>query len=150
MTLTKFKKPTVPGVFNTSIFPTRFNDLFDGFENLMNTREFANFVPAANVSEENDKFIIELSTPGFNKGDFKVAIDDNVLTISSEKKEEHEEKGKEFTRKEFSHGSFSRSFNLPENVNADSISANYEDGILNLTLPKKEEEVKKVKEIPIS
>ena len=94
-------------------------------------------VPAVNVKETEKNFEIELAAPGLSKKDFKITVDNGVLTISSEKKEEKEQKEKDYTRKEFSYSSFSRSFTLPENVNEDDMKANYEDGLLKLSIAKK-------------
>jgi len=109
-------------------------------------------LPAVNVKETEEAFEIEVAAPGMKKGDFKVHIENNLLTISSEKKEEknEEEKGR-FTRREFSYQSFQRSFTVPENlVDGDKISAKYHEGILCITLPKREEvKPKPVREISI-
>ena len=94
-------------------------------------------VPAVNVKEQDKNFEIELAAPGLSKKDFKVAAENGILTISSEKKEEQETKEKDYTRKEFSYSSFSRSFMLPENVNEEDIKASYEDGVLRLQIAKK-------------
>lgn len=98
-------------------------------------------LPAVNVKENDEAFEIEVAAPGMTKNDFRVSLENNLLTISSEKKEERkeEEKGR-FTRREFSYQSFQRSFTVPENlVEGDKISAKYCEGILCITLPKKEE-----------
>jgi HSP20 family protein len=94
-------------------------------------------VPAVNVKETEKNFEIEVAAPGLSKKDFNITVDNGVLTISSEKKEEKEQKEKDYTRKEFSYSSFSRSFTLPENVNEDDVKANYEDGLLKLSVAKK-------------
>lgn len=94
-------------------------------------------VPAVNVRETEKNFEIEVAAPGLSKKDFKITVDNGVLTVSSEKKEEKEQKEKDYTRKEFSYSSFSRSFSLPENVNEDDVKANYEDGLLKLNVAKK-------------
>jgi HSP20 family protein len=94
-------------------------------------------VPAVNVKETDKNFKIEVAAPGLSKKDFKITVDNGVLTISSEKQEEKEQKEKDYTRKEFSYSSFSRSFTLPENVNEDDVKANYEDGLLKLNITKK-------------
>ncbi len=94
-------------------------------------------VPAVNVKETDKGFDIELAAPGLAKKDFNISITNHVLTISSEKKEEQEEKNKDYTRKEFSYSSFSRSFALPENVSEDDVKAKYEDGVLKLNVVKK-------------
>ena len=94
-------------------------------------------LPAVNVKETDKNFEIEVAAPGLSKNDFKITVDNGVLTISSEKKEEKEQKEKDYTRKEFSYSSFSRSFTLPENVNEDDVKANYENGLLKLDVAKK-------------
>lgn len=97
-------------------------------------------LPAVNVKETDDDFVIELAAPGMNKKDFKISFNNNILTISSEIKDEKEEKEDNYTRKEFSYQSFQRSFTVPDNmVNGDKISAKYNEGILNIVLPKREE-----------
>lgn len=94
-------------------------------------------VPPVNVKETEKGFEIELAAPGLSRKDFNVSVDNRVLTISSEKKEEKETKEEDFTRQEFSYSSFSRSFALPENVREDEVKAKYEDGVLKLSLAKK-------------
>lgn len=94
-------------------------------------------VPAVNVMETEKGFNVEVAAPGLSKKDFKITVDNHMLTISSEKQEEKEEKDKDYTRREFSYSSFSRSFSLPENVNEEDVKARYEDGVLKLNLTKK-------------
>ena len=94
-------------------------------------------LPLVNIVEEEKEFVVDLAVPGMTKKDFHIAIDNGVLTVSAEKKEEKEEVNKNFTRKEFSFNSFTRSFALPENVNEEKIDANYENGILKIHLGKK-------------
>jgi HSP20 family protein len=110
-------------------------------------------LPAVNVKESDEAFEIEVAAPGMTKDDFKVNLENNVLTISSEKQEEkkEEEKGR-YTRREFSYQSFQRSFTIPDNlVEGDKISAKYCDGLLCINLPKKEEvKPKPAREIQIS
>ena len=108
-------------------------------------RTFQNPMPAANVSETDNEYKIELAIPGFKKEEVKVNLENDVLTISAENKEEKEENNKKFTRKEFSYGSFTRSFLLPKAANAEKINAKYEDGMLKLEIAKKEEAIKKAK-----
>lgn len=108
--------------------------------------------PAVNVKETDDEFQIEVAAPGLDKNDFKVDLDNNVLTISSEKefKDEQKEDGR-YMRREFSYTSFSRSFTLPEAVDAEKIMAKHKDGILLITIPKREEAKRKPpKKIDIS
>ncbi len=108
--------------------------------------------PAVNVKETNDDFMIEVAAPGLDKKDFKVDIDNNMLTISSEKEFKNEEKEEgRYMRREFSYTSFSRSFSLPDAVNAEKINAKHKDGILMITIPKKDEAKRKPpKQIEIS
>jgi len=128
----------LPTIRNRNDVPSLFDDLFnrdflgDFFNQELNT-------PAVNVSEEKDKYKIEVAAPGLNKKDFNVNVEDNVLTISSEKQDEDEEKDRNYMRKEFHYSSFSRSFTLPENVKADDIKASHNDGVLKVEVPKKEE-----------
>ncbi len=110
-------------------------------------------LPAVNVKEDDDAFLIEVAAPGMKKDDFKVHFENNLLTITSEKEEEkqEEEKGR-YTRREFSYQSFQRSFTVPESVvDGEKISAKYCEGILCVTLPKKEEvKPKPARQIAIS
>ena len=99
-----------------------------------------NSMPAVNVKENNEQFDLELAAPGMEKKDFNIEVDQNVLTISSEKEAKEEENvAGLFTRREFSYHSFKRSFNLPETVDYGKIAASYKDGILSVVIPKKEE-----------
>lgn len=97
-------------------------------------------VPAVNIRDNEDNFTVELAAPGKQKEDFNIELDNDVLTIFSEDKQEtsSEEKGK-FTRKEFNYSSFNRSFTLPETVDSNKIGANYENGILKINIPKRED-----------
>jgi HSP20 family protein len=104
-------------------------------------------VPAANIIEADDHFDIELAAPGKKKSDFTIELDEGVLTISSETETKSTEKEGSFTRKEFGYTSFKRSFNIPETVSADKISANYKEGILTVSLPKKAEALPQPKKL---
>jgi HSP20 family protein len=104
--------------------------------------------PSVDVSETKDNVVIKAEIPGMTKDDVKISIQDNVITLKGEKKQEKEEKDANYHRIERSYGSFCRSFTLPAAVKADKIKATYKDGILNVTLPKTEEV--KPKEIPIN
>jgi HSP20 family protein len=107
--------------------------------------------PAANILEHPDSFELDLAAPGLKKDDFKIHLENNVLTISSEVKDEKEEEEKNYTRKEFHYSSFSRSFTLPRSVDLEKIKADYENGILKVMLPKKDDaRVDIKKEIKIS
>jgi HSP20 family protein len=154
MSVTKWKKPSNGHEAETPMrnYSSPFGNLMENFfnDNFL-SREFSSAVPAVNVSEDDDKFNVELSAPGFKKEDFKIESDNKMLTISGEHRSEDEEKSKNFTRREFNYGSFRRTFSLPETVDDEKIDAKYEDGILKITLPKKEEaKAKPVKEIKVS
>jgi len=110
-------------------------------------QSFNNNIPAVNIKETDTNFGIELAAPGKAKEDFNIEIDHNVLTISSEEKSEKEETQGKYTRKEFNYSSFRRAFTLPETVNTDSINAIYENGVLHVSLPKKEEALPKPKRL---
>jgi HSP20 family protein len=101
-------------------------------------------MPAVNIKENEKNFILELAVPGMDKKDLKIDINEDVLTISSETKNEAEEEKDGYKRKEFSYSSFCRSFYIPENINREKIGASYKDGILNVELPKLEEEKNKI------
>ncbi|MFI5218903.1 MAG: Hsp20/alpha crystallin family protein [Bacteroidia bacterium] len=149
MTLIKFKKdPVSKYVDRIPYFSEMFNDLFDG----MLTRDFrSTSTPAVNIIDNDENFMLEVAAPGLQKEDFKISVDNDMLSISAEKKNEVNEKNNRYTRKEFSYVSFTRSFNLPEFVDADNIAANYESGVMTLTLPKKEEaKPKPSREIKVS
>ncbi|HKG68869.1 MAG TPA: Hsp20/alpha crystallin family protein [Segetibacter sp.] len=128
----------------TNPFPNLFDDLFsrDLFDwNNSNFSTTGTTLPAVNVKETPESFVVEMAAPGMKKEDFKVELNNNLLTISSEQKSEQEEKDNDrYTRKEFSYQSFQRSFQLSrEAVDADNIQAKYENGVLHLTIPKREE-----------
>jgi len=119
-----------------------FNDLFDEFFTQLPSAQrngSAWNVPPVNVHETNDAFHLELVAPGLQKEDFKVAVEKGLLTIRYEKKTENENKDFKTHRREFSERSFKSSFSVDEKIKADSIEAKYENGVLKLLLPKKEE-----------
>ena len=107
----------------------------DDFFKTMNF-DFTNNVPAMNVKEEKDFFMIDLAVPGMKREDFKVEVDRGVLMISAATEEKREEKTDEYKRQEFSFRNFKRSFWLPDSINPDQIVATYENGLLKLKLPK--------------
>ncbi len=108
-------------------------------------------MPSVNVEETDTAYTMEVAAPGLNKNDINLALDDNLLTISAERKEETEKTEKNYTRREFSFTSFKRSFHLPDNVNIEKITANYKDGILYIQVPKLvDEKVNKNRVIKIS
>jgi HSP20 family protein len=107
-------------------------------------------IPAINVEETEKAYNIEVAAPGLERKDLKVAVNDGVLTISSEKKVENEEKNDKYIRHEFGYTSFARSFTLPEETNVDKIEATHKNGVLHITIPKEEAKVIPSKEIKIS
>ena len=124
-------------------FPTFFDDFFtkDFFDwNDKNFAKVGTTLPSVNLKETEKDFRIDLAVPGMKKDDFKIEMQNGILNISSEKKEEKEEKDKEgnYLRKEFSYEAFSRTFSMPENAKDDSIAATYKDGILTIKIAKKE------------
>lgn len=97
-------------------------------------------LPSVNIKENENEYMLEVAAPGFEKEDFKIEQHNDLLTISSEKKVEKENKDDErFTKREFSYQSFSRSFTLPQTADGEKISANYDKGILTVSIPKREE-----------
>ncbi|MFM7218357.1 MAG: Hsp20/alpha crystallin family protein [Bacteroidota bacterium] len=131
------------------VFRNLLSDFFES-ENLRFDEMFRkDWVPAVNVSETDKMYEIELAAPGLKRDDFHVKVADGVLTISSERKTEKETKDKNYTRKEFSYSSFSRSFTLPENAKEEEIKATYENGVLKLNVAKTAVSVAKAKEIAV-
>lgn len=128
----------------TNLFPHLFDDFFtkDLWNwNVDNSSITKTTIPAVNVKENSKNFEVEVAAPGMSKDDFKIKLEDNILTISSEKQNEKEVKEDEkYTRKEFSYQSFQRSFELSkEIIDVENIEAKYENGVLHLLIPKKEE-----------
>jgi len=105
--------------------------------------------PAVNIRETDQSFEIEVAAPGYQKEDFQLNLQNNVLTITAENKREIQEGKENYTRQEFSYSSFSRSFTLPENVEEGEIKAKYENGLLHLHLKKSDRPVNQKKNIPI-
>ena len=124
-------------------FSNLFGDFFDKAFSDWNSTNFSltnSTLPSVNIQESKDDFLVSMAVPGMSKKDFKLDLNDNVLTISSEKKDEKKKEEDNFTRREYSYQSFSRSFTLPKNVvNDEKISAKYENGELKILIPKKEE-----------
>lgn len=139
MTLVKVRRPN-------SVFPSIFDEFWKDWPGTTNTSDW---VPAANIKEEETKYHVELSAPGYKREDIKVSVEDDTLTITGEVKIENEETKENYVKREFRSGNFKRSFNLNGMVNTDKIDAKYIDGILKIDLPKVENEVKKLKEITV-
>ena len=122
--------------------PFLFNDFFmnpwqDWFSGGLPAKPLA--APLVNISERKEDYLVSLAAPGLQKKDFKIDVEGNLLTISCELEDTVEEKEETFSRKEYSYSSFERSFTLPDEVNKEKIDARYNEGILEIKLPKKEE-----------
>jgi HSP20 family protein len=124
------------------------DDLFDNdlFPRWYRSEERVS-IPAVNIKELEDEYQVEVAAPGLEKDNFKIEVDNNMLTISSEFKEDSEDKKENFTRREFSYSSFNRSFSLPEEVNKDKIKANHKNGILTVHIPKVDEQKSKLRKM---
>jgi len=138
MSLVRFSR-NYPSVFDR-LFE---NDLFDwSHRNFSSTNTT---LPSVNIKEGTKEFVVEVAAPGFEKADFKIELNRDLLTVSSDKKVEKETKeDQQFSSREFSYQSFSRSFTLPNIADGDKIAAKYENGILSITIPKKEEIISKL------
>jgi HSP20 family protein len=140
------KNSTVPRNFVDEFFNDNFLPrFFDWGTNWTNTN-----VPAVNVEETEKEYVIDVAAPGLDKKDFKVSLDENVLTISSQKEQSSEEKKEGYLRREFNYSTFSRSFTLPEDTDASQINAVHKNGVLSIAIPKHEAKAKVSKEIKIS
>lgn len=130
-TLVKNQNSAFPSLFNEF-----FNDNFFGWDRDLSKTN----VPAVNIAETNDEYKLEIAAPGLSKDDIKINIEDHRLVISSEKTEEKEDKQANYYRREFNYSGFKRSFALPEHeVDEDKIDAKYENGVLSVVIPKREE-----------
>lgn len=129
--------PSFSGWFNEPFF----RDFFGN--NMQRYSSSGSTLPSANVKETKDDYRIELAAPGMSKEDFKVSLEGDVLSISSEKTEESNNEDENYSRKEFSYQGFYRSFQLPQAAEPEKVAAKYKDGILHITIPKKEEAKKK-------
>ncbi|WP_333600628.1 Hsp20/alpha crystallin family protein [Flavobacterium sp.] len=137
MNLVKKNYNNFPSIIDEFLKP----DWFGGLQN------FQTNMPAVNIKEIDTSYSLEMAVPGKSKEDFIIEIDHNVLTVSSEVKTENEQKEENgrYTRREFSYAAFRRAFTLPETVNTENINANYENGVLCIVLPKKQEALPKPK-----
>ena len=143
MTLVKFNNRPVNRVFNSV-----FDELLNQFPN--NWKDDSLHFPPVNIHETKEGYHLEVNAPGRSKEDFKINLENGLLTISFEKKEETENKEYKTIRKEFSYRSFKRSFSLDDKINAVGIQAKYDNGVLKLYLPKKDEVIVTPQQISIS
>lgn len=139
MTLVKFKNGnSFDSLFPTNgrmDFPTFFNDVFD---NLLKEEKIS-WMPAVNITERENDYKIDLAVPGLDKKDFNIEVENNMLVVSGERKEEKVEEKDKVTKREFHYGSFKRSFTLPETADVEKINASYNNGVLTVSVAKKEE-----------
>ena len=140
------RNSTVPRNFVDEFFN---DDFFPKFFNTASNWSNAS-VPAVNVEETEKEYVIDVAAPGLEKKDFKVTLDENVLTISSQTEQNSEEKKEGYLRREFNYSSFSRSFTLPEDTDGKEIKASHKNGVLTISIPKHEAKAKVSKEIKIS
>ncbi|GGW79485.1 Hsp20/alpha crystallin family protein [Salegentibacter mishustinae] len=123
--------------------PSVFDDMFktDWLGGTTNVNSIGTSIPAVNIQETEESFSVEVAAPGKTKEDFNIELENDVLTISSEDKKENEstERNGRYTRKEFSYSTFKRAFSLPDSVDSEKISAQYNNGVLEILLPKREE-----------
>ena len=155
MSLVTTKRRNTPMLSNAFLNDPFFSDFFDRrgmMKNFMKTNGDLDFSPAMNIKEKEKEFEVELAAPGLKKDDFKITLEDGILTVSAEREEKKEEEKEGYVSREFSYNSFSRSVSIPESVDEDKeISARYVEGVLKLTLNKKEgREAKKPKTIKVS
>jgi len=119
-------------------FSSFFEDFFND-DNFFLGNKVIKRTPSVNIVENKDNFCIELAAPGLKKEDFKIHLENNLLTIETNLEEKNEEKDERYTRREFCYYNFQRSFTLPSTIDSSKIEAKYDNGILNVNLPKKEE-----------
>ncbi|WP_231459445.1 Hsp20/alpha crystallin family protein [Pedobacter sp. Leaf132] len=144
MTLVNFNNRTR----NTAPY---FNNVFDSlFSDDVTKNKMVDKSPNVNIYENENAYVIELAAPGLKKEDFQINLKKDTLSVWAEVKKDETQIAKDFTRKEFDYSSFARSFNLPETADADKISAEYKDGILNITIGKKDDTKSQHKEIVVS
>lgn len=141
MTLMRYSQP------GTDVIGKRFSDIMDEFFNDAVSNRQNTFAPKIDISETENQYVIDVTLPGMKKDDIQLDLEKGRLTISGERQFEKEKEGKTYHRVESHYGSFTRSFQLPDDVKDDSINATYQDGILNITIDKSEEKMKRQIEI---
>ena len=132
----------------SSLLPTFSDEPF--FNDWNGDRFWFSKVPPVNIIEKDNEYWIEMAVPGMTKNDFHVTCENGLLTITAEKEERKEEKDKDYTRREYNYNTFSRTFTLPDYVKSEQVKAQYENGMLRMTLPFKAEAKATRKEIKIS
>jgi HSP20 family protein len=145
MTLVKFANGNKNNGFNplfTDVFDSILNDTFL-------SDKLINKTPAVNVAESDNGYDIELAAPGLKKEDFKISVEKNVLSVSADKKVESTDETKKYSKREYNYTAFARTFTLPQAADQTKITAEYADGILNITVGKKEEAKIQTREIEV-
>ena len=136
MNLIKFNKPTRRNSFGYVL-----DDIFNRSLSEFSNNNLSMNMPATNIIQNEDSFIVELAAPGLNKEDFEIKVEKDILSISASTSNENSEVNEKtnYSKREFNYSSFSKTFHLPETIDSDNISANYENGVLKLNLNVKEE-----------
>ena len=144
MTLVKFGKEHRNNVVNPF-----FNDVYSLLNDSFLNEKITTRIPAVNIAENENEFEVQLAVPGLKKEDLKINLEKNVLSVSADKKTESASENKKFSKREYSYNSFSRSFTLPQSADSSKIEADYTDGILTLTIAKREEAKFQSREIAV-
>lgn len=131
MTLVKWHRP--------STFPTALRDLENHFERVFGEAPASKWLPPTEVRETEDSYLVEMDIPGVAKEDLDISVEDNVLTVKGERKQAQEDTSGRYHRRERAYGTFTRSFRLPDAVDGGKVEAQYKNGVLAVTLPKREE-----------
>lgn len=139
MSLIKYNPRTLRTFTTNNLFDDLFNDRF--FNNDVTVGK--SFTPQVDISETERAFELSFAIPGIKKNEIKIDLNEGQLVVSGERKFEEKKEEKNFHSVETKYGSFSRSFHLPDNINADKVEAKYEDGLLNITIPKDEKKIQK-------
>jgi len=135
---------------NRNVLSPGFNDMFESFFNdSFISDRMTSRVPAVNICETEDGYHIELAAPGLTKEDFKINLEKHMLNISAEKRTEQTQNDKKYNRKEYSYSSFTRSFALPDTADDENINAEYNNGILDIKVAKKETAKMESREISV-
>jgi HSP20 family protein len=145
MSLIKFNNGS-----NSKNLAPGFNDVFESvFNDSFLSDRMISRVPAVNISETEDHYVIEMAAPGLKKEDFNIKLDRNLLSVSVEQRREQNDQNKQYNKREFSYSSFVRSFALPDTADDAKIEAQYVDGMLNIHVAKKDEAKQIVRQIEI-
>jgi HSP20 family protein len=143
------KKSSMPSILSDFFNNDRLERMFD--YDLLPSANMFNRIPAANIKDNGKEYKIELAVPGMKKNDFDINLENDTLTISAEKKDVKEDENENYTRREYSYNAFRRTFRIPDLVSPENVKARYENGVLEISLPKKEDnKTEKRKSIKVS